>query len=111
MSATSRELLTELDRLADWFDREGHNEEAAWLHRAADHIEFLETEIQTDTIDAVDYDDRKQIREVFQDAAGGRLTIEGTLAAENDALLAVARWGARQAFELMTDSAADRSKR
>lgn len=104
-------LLTQLDSIAGYLRANASPASAAWVDRAADHIEFLETQLQYDTIDAVDWDDRKRIREVFQAATVGRVTIEGPMAAEYDGLLAVARWGATQAFKLMTDSARGRDER
>lgn len=103
-ASTSAELMRELEETANYLRTQGLDTAASWLDRASDHIEFLETEMKIASIDAVDYDDRKELREVFQDAAGGRLTIDGPAAAEYDGVIAVARWGAQQAFERMTEA-------
>lgn len=103
MTTTGQEILQHLDGIAEYL-REDSPDHASWVDRAADHIEFLETQMKTDTIDAVDWDDRKQILDVFQDTLPGSVTVEGSLRdGLYDKLLAVARWGAQQAFERMTE--------
>lgn len=104
MTATSREILDELDKSAERIRALGLLEDVNWIRRAADHIEFLETQLQTDKIDAVEWDDRKVILDVFNDTLPGTITIDGPLRGGlYDKLLAVARWGAQQAFERMTE--------
>lgn len=103
MTTTGQEVLAELTAIAQHLRDLGFGERAGWVDRAADHIEFLETDMKTDTIDAVDWDDRKQILDVFQDTKPGTVTMDGGLYDLYDKLMAVARWGAQQAFERMTE--------
>lgn len=51
--------------------------------------------------DAVDWDDRKKLADIWQDHTP--LPTEGLSSEVYSALLAVARWGARQAAEILDD--------
>lgn len=53
--------------------------------------------------EAVDWDDRKELLDVFYEATEGKVTLLGEMDHISSALLAVARWGARQAVEIMDD--------
>lgn len=94
--------MRELEGIAEYLRFQELDTAASWVDRAGDHIEFLETQAKVASIDAVAWDDRKQILDVFQDTKPGTITMEGGLYDLYDKLLAVARWGAQQAFDLMT---------